>query len=110
MSLEAVLDRLFGVRTRAEENPLISSVGTTALRVLPNDPDRLAWLIVNLSGNVMYASIGTDPSATKGIRLDPNGGSATMLFSEDFQAVGWEVWIVATGATSSLYSLAIKGL
>lgn len=108
MSLEALLKRQFGVRTRAEENPLISSLGTTAAKVLPNDPDRLAYLVINLSANVVYVSLHNDVADDKGIRLDPSGGMMSAIWSEDFQLVGWELWGVADGATSAIYAIVVK--
>jgi len=108
MSLESVLLKLFGVRTYAEENPLISSLGTTAAKILPNDPDRLAYLVINLSSNVVYVALKSDVASTKGARLDANGGSYGMVFNEDFQMTGWELWGVATGASSAIYVLAVR--
>lgn len=97
-----LLDR-FGVRTRAVRNPEITSVGTTALALLRNNPSRLAFTVCNLSVNVMYMSLDRDVSSSKGIPIAASGGIRTFLANEDFQMVGWGWWIVAAGSSSALY-------
>jgi hypothetical protein len=93
----------FGFKTRAIVNPLVASVGTTAVKVLNNNPDRIGWLIVNLSANTIYIAYGPDVSSTKGISIALNGGTASSVVSEDGEAVTYEVWAVAAGADSAIY-------
>jgi hypothetical protein len=100
---DLLLER-FKVRTRAVENPKRTSVGTTAVEILANNPNRLGWVIVNLSANTLYLAFKDDVSSTKGIRLEASGGSASMIWDEDFQAVGWAIWGVASGADSAIYA------
>lgn len=107
MTLASLLLERFKVRTRAVQNPKITSVGTTALEVLANNPNRLGFTIINLSTNVMYAGLSNDVSSTKGIRLAASGGSLTMVWDEDFQMVGWAWWVVASGATSAIYAIEV---
>lgn len=104
-SLAKLLRDQFGVRTRAVENALVSSVGTTATKVAGNNPRRLALTIVNLSTNAMYVSLTSDVASTRGIRLSAGGGSVTLTWNEDFQTVGWEWWAVAAGVSSAIYVL-----
>lgn len=107
MDLAGLLLERFKCKTRAVENPLVTAVGTTAILVLANNPNRLAWVIVNLSANTLYLALGNDVSATKGVLLAPNGGSASMVWDEDFQTVGWAVWGVAAGANSAIYCMEV---
>jgi hypothetical protein len=93
----------FGFRTRLIENPLVSSVGTSAAKVLNNNPDRIGWLIINLSANTLYIAYSPDVSSSKGIQIAANGGTASSIVTEDGEAVANEVWAVATGANSSIY-------
>ena len=102
--LKELLLKRFEVSTRVVPNPLIATIGTTAALVLPNNPNRLAWVITNLSINLMYISFYIDVASTKGILLDKNGGSVSAVWSEDFEAVAWEIYIVAAGASSAVYS------
>jgi len=107
MTLHDLLQERFRVKTRAIENPVVSAVGTTATRIFNNNPRRLGWLAVNLSANTIYVALSSDVSPTKGIRLDANGGWASMIWDEDFHATGWAIWAIATGANSSLYTLEV---
>lgn len=108
--LQELLTKEFGVRTRLVENPVITSIGTTAGLVLSNNPDRLAWVITNLSVNVMYVGYNNDVASTKGIYLDKNGGSIGAIWKQDFQATSWEVFIVAAGASSAVYSYEVVAI
>ena len=108
MCAHEVSFKRFGFLTQAVENPAISSIGTTVDTALKNNPDRVFWLIINLSGNVVYVALSRDVSTTKGIRLDPNGGWASMSADEDGEAVAYEVFAVATAAASAIYVLEIK--
>jgi hypothetical protein len=93
----------FGFKTRAIENPIVSSVGTSAVKVLNNNPDRIGWLIVNMSVNTVYLAHSPDVGAAKGIILTAGGGSASSIVREDGEAVTYEVWTLASGATSAIY-------
>jgi len=94
----------FGIRTRAKVNPVTASLGTTATLVLKSNPNRLAWILINLSANVIYLGFSRDVSSTKGIRLNANGGLTSMIWDEDFDITGWEIYGVATGADSAIFS------
>jgi len=98
----------FGFPTRPVENPVAASVGTTAAEILKNNPDRVFWLVVNLSANVVYMGLSGDVSSTKGIRLDTNGGWASMSVEEDGEAVAYQVFAIASGAGSAIYVLEIE--
>lgn len=94
----------FGVKTRAVENPLLTKVDDAALQILANNPSRLAWVIVNLSVNTLHIAFSKDVSDKKGIRLDPGGGSAAMVFEEDFHPVTWAIWGVGSAVDTWIYS------
>jgi len=101
MLRKLTVDR-FGVAVIPVTNPEISSVGLAAARVLRNNPDRLGFNFVNLSVNDMYIAPFNDVSATKGIKVGPNGGSVATIWIEDFESVGVEWFVLATGAASPL--------
>ena len=107
MPLVELLEERFRRRIRAVENPVLTSIGTTALQVLSNNPNRLGWTIVNLSTNVIYLSFANDVASTKGIRLDASGASASAVWDEDFILCAWAVWGVASGAASAIYAVEI---
>ena len=108
MPLDELLMERFKVRTRAVENPEGKiTASTTAQLVLGNNPNRFAFIIVNLGAKVCYLSLTNGVSSTEGIRLDANGGYASMLWDEDFQMVAWAWWAVSTAAATRLVILEV---
>lgn len=102
-----LIAKQFGVQTMININPLTASIGTTAAQLLSNNPNRLAFTIINLSSNNMYIAFDPTVSAAKGIFLTPNGGSATLTMMEDFESTCWEVWGVAGAAASAVYVIEV---
>lgn len=94
----------FGVDFYERESPLISTVGTTADRALADNPDRLWWVIINLSLNRLYGGLTAQVSATRALfRLEQSGGFASMSVDEDFALPTREVFVVADAAASALW-------
>lgn len=102
MTLKDLLNRQFGVKTRSVINPLVSTLTGGVDQVLSNNPNRLAWLIMNLGANAAYGSYLRDPSSTKGFMLSALGGTASTIWNEDFELVGQEVFVKGT-AGDTLY-------
>jgi len=92
MTTKELIDKKFGIRTDVVVNPLVSSVGTSVTRLLGNNPNRVAWRIVNLSSNNLYILNDEEVSSSRGIMLYPNGGTASMVWDKDFNTVCWEVY------------------
>jgi len=88
-------------------DPLITSIGTTAARFLDPDPNRVGFIVVNLSTAAMYVKPRLDVSASSGIRLAPSGGSLSITWRDDFHLAGWERYVIADAAASALMTLAI---
>jgi hypothetical protein len=104
MTLKDLLEKQFGVKTRVVINPMdVTAVGTSVTQILGNNPNRLAWMLVNLSPNDLYIAFERDVSVDKGIYLSPTGGTVKFLWNEDFELTGYEVWAVSTGADSAIY-------
>ncbi|NIQ91313.1 MAG: hypothetical protein GWN93_20815 [Deltaproteobacteria bacterium] len=103
MNVADLIARRFGIRTRAQQVPLVQTVGTSVVRVLPNNPNRLAFVIVNLSSNNVYVAWDLAVSTTRGVLLTPNGGSLTVVYEEDFETACWELFAIADGAASSIF-------
>lgn len=105
MPLRDLIDKRFGIKTRAVECPENSEVGTSAALLLKNNPNRLSFLVINLSANVIYLGLTGGVASSRGIRLNANGGMASMIFDEDFDAVGWAWYAIASGSNSAVYFL-----
>lgn len=99
---ELITERL-GVRTSARINPEGSSLGTSAARVMGNNPNRVAFIFVNLSSNIIYLAPLEVPSSSNGIRVGTNGGSLSLVWDEDFDLTGYEWRGVADAAASSYF-------
>ena len=106
MTLQDLLLTQFKVKTRANINPEISKLTGGVDKVLSNNPNRLAWIIINLGDDSSYLSFERDPSLTKGIIISGGGGTASMLWNEDFDLVGYELFIKGT-ADQYLYVIEI---
>jgi len=106
-ALADFVTRRFGVPTRPIFNPVTDTVDSTRPLVLRANPDRLAWAVYNLSPNNVYLAWSPDVSTTKGVLLDPNGGTLILLADEDGELVGYEVWGYAATA-SSIYVVEIE--
>ncbi|GAI91650.1 unnamed protein product [marine sediment metagenome] len=105
MPLADLLVELFKVKTRAVENPrAVTTATATAQMILANNPNRLAWTMINLGGNPCYIGLTREVSASNGVRLDINGGHAGEIWNEDFQETAWAVWIISPDGDSNCYS------
>ena len=102
VTLARLVEARFGVRTTPLVNRALSSVGVTAAQLVRQDPNRLGFWMVNLSVNHMFAGPFNNPSSTRGVQIGPGGGSIIVLWDEDFAVTGWEWFIVAGAAASSL--------
>jgi len=86
--------RRLGFKTRLIVNPVTPTVGTTATEILRNNPDRVFWLIVNLSPNDGYAGWDREVSSSKGILIPANGGYASASIEEDGELVIYPVYAI----------------
>jgi len=90
-----------GLRTRLAESDV--SVTTTSIPLLGNNPNRLAWELVNNGvGRVDFTS---NPPAVAGTKrpLGPSGGFATMEAQDDGEATGWAQFGISAGGTNVVH-------
>lgn len=102
MQLSDLIRDRFGVTVTAVVNPVTAALSTTAALVLKNNPNRVGWIIYNLSSEVIYFSLQQDVSTTKGFYVDKNGGSLSMIWTEDFDVTSMELWGIASTATPDI--------
>ena len=104
---DLIKEKFGGLSTQPHVNRLISSVGTTIDRVIPNDPNRVAFIIINLDeANTLYILPEPDVSPTRSIPLGP-GQAYVGLWDEDFQLVGWDWYCVGSAAGTALLALEV---
>jgi hypothetical protein len=105
ITLNELLEGLYGVKTFHQINQTVSAIGVASIPIMKGNPNRVSFLIVNLSANAIYISPMNDVSATKGIYVAPNGGSVLMQWDRDFELVSQTFYGIAAGAASSVYIL-----
>jgi len=89
-----------GFKTRLIVNPVTDTVGTTPTEILRNNPDRIFWLVVNLSVNDGYVGWDRQVSSTRGLLAAANGGYVSASAEEDGELVIYPVYainLVASG-------------
>jgi len=84
-------------------NAPTATVGTTAAVLLTQNPSRVAFQIVNLGAFDIFVTPNGVPSATRGIRIAANGGTATAFWEEDGETTAWEWAAVAIGGASAVF-------
>jgi len=107
--LSDVIEKEFGFPLRSEFPPKYEQLSTTAERILKANPDRISWDIFNLGTTVVYLSHDEVPSSTNGYYLDKNGGHIGMVWNEDGEITGYQVYAVATSGTPTIYIKAVVG-
>lgn len=106
-TLPELLNNAFGVRTRVNLNPVVSSVGTVPTQIVGNNPNRVGLLIVNLGVNNLFVLPEPDPSAAKGILLAPNGGDLVITWYEDFDWAMYEEWGIAPAGAVNILTIEV---
>lgn len=104
-SVRSLLERLYGTRFTPNENPVTTTVGTSATAIMRKNPSRVGFLVVNQSLNNVWIRPNFPASTVLGGRLDPNGGNASALWLYDGEVVSSEWFAIADGAGSSVYVL-----
>lgn len=102
---ENLAARFKGVFTYEEEE---FTIGTTPVLIRGNDIERVSLLVQNTGATVFYIGPSAGVSATRGIRLGPTGGLASMDVYEDsiLPAVSW--YAVSSAGGGTLYVLSTK--
>jgi len=96
-------EQKLGFHTAPRENPVTDTVGTTATKILNNNPDRIFSLIVNLSANRGWIGFSSQVTSTRGIPIAGNGGFVSLNVEEDGELVIYEVWAINENAAGTYY-------
>jgi hypothetical protein len=105
ITLSQLLEGLYGIKTTNRINPYIDTVSTSATKFLANNPNRVSFIIVNMSANSLYISPLADVSTTKGIFIASNGGYAIFTWDRDFELVSQEWWCIGSAVGTTIYTL-----
>lgn len=109
MALSRYIEDKFGIKTRSYSDPVTPTVATTVTQILKNNPDRLAYTIINLTAYSIYIAFDREVSTTRGILIPASGGSLSMSADEDGELVGYEVFAISATSTSTIYTVVTEG-
>lgn len=107
VTLRELISREFGVKTTYRSNPLVSACQVAITKLLSNNPNRVAFVMVNLGVNDVYIGFDVETSISKGILLANAGGGISMTYRTEFDLVASEVHGVAPAGASNMYILEI---
>lgn len=91
-----VIEKLGG-RTTYRERAL-TFVGVVN-QLLENNPNRVAWIVLNESPNTVRLGNTPEISTTTGWLLAPNGGVISMIYDEDGETVSAAVFVSPSVST-----------
>ncbi len=107
MAAVEFVNKRYGRKTQRFFNPETASIATTVTRVLKNNPDRIEWLIINLSTNDAFLAWDNQVSSTRGVKLAAGGGSVTLNVEEDGELVADEVLGIASVGAASIFTVEV---
>ena len=109
MNVVELLEREYGVKTTYRLNPETDTVALKPdiTKVLSYNPRRIAFILVNLGTGIIHVSPQGDVSNEKGIYLVANGGTLTMVWTEDFEMPTFEWYAIADTIACKVYILEV---
>lgn len=102
-------EKWFGKPTRLVQNPVTNSVGATPTLLLPNNPERVGWLIMNRSIADIAISFLPTPVLTDDWLITNSGGYVSMNVQEDGEAVTQAVYAIGPAAGNTVYVVEVMG-
>lgn len=103
--LEALSVGRFGGRTYSQEK--VTSVTITRINLLPNNPNRVYWRLINEGAHDVRISTDPGVSVNSGWLLVANGGTIDVTFEEDGETVGYTLYAIANVAAVNVRSLEV---
>ena len=105
--LENYLKKEYSVEVTGVRPAMLDEIGTTSGVVFKKNPNRIMYILVNLSANIVYAAFDGAVSATRGIRLNASGGMLGSSIKDDAALTQEELHIVADGANSAIFGIEV---
>ena len=105
--LDKYIEKEYGVKVSGVRPALLAAIGVAPTVVFRRNPNRIMFILVNLSANIVYAAFESGVGAAHGIRLNAAGGMLGSTIRDDAALTQEEVWIVADGAGSAIYGLEV---
>jgi len=102
MTTKDIIDKLYGVTTYQNDEPLNSTILSTPTQIVSNDPGALQLTIINLGANDMYLWIDESVSSTRGILIASNGGSYEIDFTSHMRLPTNSWWAIAPAGNTNV--------
>ncbi len=102
MTTKDIIDKLYGVTTYQNNEPLNSIVQTFPTQIISNDPGALQLTIINLGTNDMYLWTDESVSETKGILIAASGGAYEIDFTTHMRLPTNSWWGVAPAGSTNV--------
>ncbi len=101
MTLQQLLIGQFGV-SGADLRESFPVVSQSPVQILPNDPNRVGFIVSNLSTNTIFVGLGNAVTSTTGLSLG-GGNALSSKWRDDMQTVGFARFGISTTGTNQLY-------
>lgn len=101
MTLQQLLQAQFGV-SGADLRESTYTVGQTPVLILPNDPNRVGFIISNLSANTIYVAMANSVTTTSGVAVG-GGNGLTSVWRDDFYTVGYQRYAISATGSNAIY-------
>ena len=99
--------RKFGAGVRIVETPALVMPTSPPKQILVNNPDRIFWVVMNLSPYSGTIAFNDQMTLQSGLLLAGLGGFAAMLVDEDGECVTYPLWGLSSVSGQSWYLLEI---
>lgn len=106
VTARSLTEKLIGARVEPRISDTVS-VTTSSTIILPINPARVLYTLVNTGGYNIYVNVtGAPATLTAGIYLGKNGGSLTISTKDDFDVCSaYPLTAIADSSASSIYLL-----
>lgn len=103
-----VTEKLFGTRLQLVDRTI--TLGATVTEILPNNPRRVGWVIVNRDISPIAIGFNRQITYDTGIIIGSNGGTATMHVTEDGECTSYSVYGLSATGLAPVYVVEVIGL
>jgi len=102
------VQNLYGFPCDTVERVVVT--GALPVVALPNNPDRVGWVVFNLGANIAYLAFDSQVAALRGMQVAATGGIAGSSARDDGEMSSRELWCISPAGASTLYIAEIIGL
>jgi len=111
LTVQELIENHYGTNMYGSRDPEgVTTLGTTAQRILKQNPNRFGFTVINLSSNTIYINTDSTVSSTNGIRIASTGGSVFFEWRLDGELPSREWFAIASGASSNLWVLTLVSI